>query len=397
MDDGTAGVSTTGINEPVFEWSNGETTATVTDLATGIYMVTISSPNGTCNEVRTFEILQDPSCLTVVSGYVYNDDATLSCDPNGNVIGQADVSVQLLPDDLYTTTDAEGYYEFLVPAGDYTIIALPVSPYVVICPDSEEINISINPGDPESTGNDFFLDILSNFDLYGYASSTVPHPGLLQTYQLTYCNNGFQTIDGTVVFTHDPLLTGFDLNASGASSYDPLTFTATWDFEDLSFFECEYITFQMLVPDGIPGGTIIHSVMVVQPILGDLSPMNNTYSWNKKIPNSGPNNITGDEESTTYKTGVNILSNAGESLQLLQNQPNPFKNYTIIPFYLNESEAAWLMILDANGRLIKEFGGFEKGYNQVQVDAADLEGNGVYYYQLVTQSTTKIEKMVLIK
>ena len=88
---------------------------------------------------------------------------------------------------------------------------------------------------------EIFWDILSNFDLYGYGNSSAAKPGQNQYYQLTYCNNGFQTIDGTLVFTHDPLLTGFDLMASGATSYDPVTFTATWDFEDLSFFECVQI------------------------------------------------------------------------------------------------------------------------------------------------------------
>ena len=291
MDDGNASVSTFGINEPVFEWSNGATTPDVSGLAPGIYTVTISSPIGACEEIRNFEILQDPSCLAVISGYVFNDDETLACDPNGDVVGQADVLIQLLPDDVFTTTDANGYYEFLVPSGDYIVRALPVSPYDIICPASEEIMITINPGDPESVDNNFFLDILSNFDLYGYGSSSVAQPGQIQHYQLTYCNNGFQTIDGTVVFVHDPELTGFDPVASGASSYDPATYTATWDFEDLSFFECEYITFTLIVPDDVTDGYVIHSQMEVQPLLGDISPFNNSYSWNRSVQNSGPNSI----------------------------------------------------------------------------------------------------------
>ncbi len=395
-DDGSAGVSTTGINDPLFEWSNGATTANVTDLAPGIYTVTISSPNGSCNEVRTFDILQDPGCLAIISGYVYNDDATLICDPEGNVIGQADVTVHLLPDDLFTVTDGNGYYEFLVPAGDYTIEALPVSPYVVICPDTEEIDVSILPGEPESTDNNFFLDILGNFDLYGYGSSSVAQPGQIQHYQLTYCNNGFQTIDGTLVFTHDPLLTGFDPDASGASSYDPATYTATWDFEGLSFFECEYINFTLIVPSNVPDGTVLYSEMVVQPILGDISPNNNTYHWNKTVHDPSPNSITGEDDDAV-RPETNMLLKANEGLDLQQNQPNPFNDNTTITFYLNESESARLIILDTNGRLVKQFEGFETGYNEIRVVADDLGGNGIYYYQLVTKNATITKKMVLIR
>jgi hypothetical protein len=232
--------------------------------------------------------------------------------------------------------------------------------------------------------------------LYGYGSSSVAQSGQVQHYQLTYCNNGFQTIDGTVVFTHDPVLTGFDPVASGATSYDPATFTATWDFESLSFFECHYINFTLMVPGNVPGGTVLHSVMVVQPILGDMSPSNNTYSWNKTVHDPAPNSINGEDGNTVIPE-ANFLSETKDGLNLLQNQPNPFKNHTVIPFYLNESEQARLIVLDTNGRLIKQYNGFTKGYNELTIFAEELNGNGIYYYQLVTKNTTLTEKMVLIK
>lgn len=391
MNDGTASVTTSRINLPVFEWSNGGTTSTITDLAPGIYTVTISSPSGNCEEIRTVEVLQDPGCLAVISGFVYNDDATLGCDPDGDVFGQEEVTVQLLPDDLYTTTDDDGYYEFLVPAGSYTVKALTVSPYVVICPDDEEINVDINPGDSESSDNNFFLDVLSNFDLYGYGSSSNPQPGQVQHYQLTYCNNGFQTIDGTVVFTHDPVLTGFDLNASGATSYDPATFTATWDFEQLSFFECEYITFTLFVPGDVQGGTVLESEMIVLPTLGDINSSNNNYSWTRTVHDPSPNSI-GDDDNQS-ENDQSMLT--GASPKLFQNHPNPFSNTTIIPIYIVDNGK--LNVLDMNGRLIKQFTGFTKGYHEVKVTSEDLGGDGIYYFQLVTKNATITEKMVFIR
>lgn len=393
-DDGTATVTTSGINNPVFEWNNGGNTSTISGLAPGTYSVTVSSSEGNCEEEKTVEVLQDPGCLTVISGYVYNDDATLACDPDGDVIGLGEVTVQLLPDDIFTTTDMDGYYEFLVPAGDYTLKALPVSPYEVICPDDGMIEVSIDPGGPGSNGNNFFLDILGNFELYGFGNSSIAQPGQLQYYQITYCNYGFQTIGGTLVFTHDPALTGFDPNAAGATSYDPATFTATWDFEDLSYFECEFVNFTLQVPASLPPGTVIVSQMVVQPILGDMNPSNNSYSWNRAVQNPSPNSITGGDQVPEAEIIREALAR-DKVTQLLQNQPNPFKISTVVPFYLVDATAARLSVFDSKGRLVRQYEGFTEGYNEVNILAADLGGNGLYYYRLQTNETILTGKMIL--
>jgi len=136
---------------------------------------------------------------------------------------------------------------------------------------------------------------------------------------------------------------------------------------------------------------------VVQPILGDISPNNNTYHWNKTVHDPSPNSITGEDDDDAVRPETNMLLKANEGLDLQQNQPNPFNNNTTITFYLNESESARLIILDTNGRLVKQFEGFETGYNEIRVVADDLGGNGIYYYQLVTKNATITKKMVLIK
>ena len=85
------------------------------------------------------------------------------------------------------------------------------------------------------------------------------------------------------------------------------------------------------------------------------------------------------------------------AFKLLQNQPNPFKNHTIIPFHLNEVENVKLRIVDVKGRLIREFSDFEIGYNEIRVDAGDLDGSGIYYYQLITEKSIETSKMILIE
>ncbi len=84
--------------------------------------------------------------------------------------------------------------------------------------------------------------------------------------------------------------------------------------------------------------------------------------------------------------------------QLFQNRPNPFKGATVISFNLPENEAGTLTIYDLSGRVIEVVQGeFNQGYNEVDINSADLSGHGVFYYQLEVANHTATKKMVLLK
>jgi hypothetical protein len=86
-----------------------------------------------------------------------------------------------------------------------------------------------------------------------------------------------------------------------------------------------------------------------------------------------------------------------EAFTLDQNRPNPWKHSTVIGFNLPEATHANLSIFDVNGRLIKQYNAFStKGYNEWQVNSADVPATGVYYYKLETNGQTAIRKMVLM-
>jgi len=82
---------------------------------------------------------------------------------------------------------------------------------------------------------------------------------------------------------------------------------------------------------------------------------------------------------------------------LLQNQPNPFRNETVIGFELAEAAAATVTIYDVAGRTIKQYNGdFAKGYNSLTINRSELSGSGVLYYQLQTADFSATKKMILV-
>ena len=82
---------------------------------------------------------------------------------------------------------------------------------------------------------------------------------------------------------------------------------------------------------------------------------------------------------------------------LFQNQPNPFRNETIIGFELAVDAAATVTIYDVAGRIIKQYNGdFAKGYNSLTINRSELSGSGVLYYQLETADFSATKKMILV-
>ena len=87
-----------------------------------------------------------------------------------------------------------------------------------------------------------------------------------------------------------------------------------------------------------------------------------------------------------------------EEFTLYQNRPNPFNESTTVGFFLPQTGKASLTIFDVSGKEIKNFeGDYNKGYNEVDVNASDLVSGNIYYYQLKTENNTATKKMVLLQ
>ena len=95
---------------------------------------------------------------------------------------------------------------------------------------------------------------------------------------------------------------------------------------------------------------------------------------------------------------LDFKDSESEGIQLYQNRPNPFRDNTSIGFYLPSSGEAVLSILDVQGKVLKEIRGtYEKGYQEIQLNAADLSGKGVLYYQLTTDKKQVVKRMIVIE
>jgi len=99
--------------------------------------------------------------------------------------------------------------------------------------------------------------------------------------------------------------------------------------------------------------------------------------------------------------GLNFNTEEGVALSnnfdLYQNQPNPFKEETVIGFNMPEAGAATLSIYDVSGKVLKLIqGDYAKGYNQVGVTRSELAGSGVLYYQLDTENDSATMKMIIV-
>ncbi len=84
---------------------------------------------------------------------------------------------------------------------------------------------------------------------------------------------------------------------------------------------------------------------------------------------------------------------------LHQNQPNPFRARTVIPFYLPESGEATLTIFDASGRVLyTRTNTFGQGDQQWSLQRSELtETSGILYYQLNSGQESATRKMLLIE
>jgi len=100
-----------------------------------------------------------------------------------------------------------------------------------------------------------------------------------------------------------------------------------------------------------------------------------------------------------HKLGIEFRGASPESYNftLLQNQPNPVKDQTLIKFSLPRAMDAQLLITDVNGRTVtQERGAFSKGWNEFRINRSSLQNSGIYYYQLRAGSFHETKKMILV-
>jgi len=125
-----------------------------------------------------------------------------------------------------------------------------------------------------------------------------------------------------------------------------------------------------------------------------------------KVLSLNPEFMKAEAYAATENTFVELLdvallfdnNLANQNFKLYQNKPNPFNQQTIIGFDLNQSEMVTLNIIDITGKLVKQIRQEAlNGYNEISIDTKDIDGKGVYYYQLATSIGVATKKMIIVE
>ena len=120
-----------------------------------------------------------------------------------------------------------------------------------------------------------------------------------------------------------------------------------------------------------------------------------------------------NDGSLKYQQAITFLQAVLAALQpnqtlLLANYPNPFNPETWIPYQLARGSNVWITIYDTRGAVVRRLalGYRAEGYYRARGRAAHWEGrnavgervaSGIYFYQLETDDTSLLRKMVILK
>lgn len=87
-----------------------------------------------------------------------------------------------------------------------------------------------------------------------------------------------------------------------------------------------------------------------------------------------------------------------DAIKLYQNNPNPFSNITEVLFDLPEDSNVSFKIYDSKGSILKTtHRHYSKGQNSILITGSDLKNQGIYFYELKTDKSTFVKRMVYIR
>jgi subtilisin-like proprotein convertase family protein len=286
--DGSATVSFAAGATPTIAWSNGQTGATATGLATGWYSVTMT--NAGCVTQRNVFVPASTVCVASITGFVLND--------NGNCIKDAaDVAVSnimirctntVTGAAQYDFTDAQGFYTFRVDTGHYIVNYYTQScdGYTLTCPQSGNINVHAALPNTSYTNNNFFrIAATGTYSLSAYLYKTTARPGFGQTFTLYYNNNNGAPINATMTFTHDPLLNAFTVTSGATPVYNSGTRTATWALS-LAAYAQGSVTIHCDMAQSVALGLPVSGSLSLTAVGTDVCPNDNSDNWTSITTNS---------------------------------------------------------------------------------------------------------------
>jgi len=266
-----------------YNWSNTQTTSSITNLGAGFYAVDVRDVNG-CYSWAGDSVFNPSNCVAKISGRVFND-MNGNCALDANESGLPQQIIQLNNGTLYYSDWTGKYYipPVLNPTVTYTIMQTPKNPWVQVCPSTA---IILNPTAGNTYPNNDFYDRPNPLynDLQIYIETDSSRPGFTFNQYISVFNNGTSTMTGTASLQHDALLN--IMNVGGASAYNSTTHTFTFSFNNLAPMTWASFAVSLQAPSSATLFTPLASYVVANPVSGDVTPQTNYDTLNYRVTGS---------------------------------------------------------------------------------------------------------------
>ena len=186
-------------------WSNGDTNVTTNNLNAGNYSVYLEDANGCDITIPvTIADLGGSNCGSI-NGTIYSDlNSTCLFDGGDQYLPNRIVTAN--PGNYIATADANGFYEFNIPFGTYTINRTSVTGYIPTCLPTGS-SVTTNLGTPSATDVSFgdSLEIIADASVY--ISGWNVRPQLSSTHTVYLQNPTNTSIGGELYYVIDSSMT----------------------------------------------------------------------------------------------------------------------------------------------------------------------------------------------
>jgi len=104
------------------------------------------------------------------------------------------------------------------------------------------------------------------------------------------------------------------------------------------------------------------------------------------------------KDESIYNVELKFAETLNHSVVVYQNRPNPFSGETAIGFVLPEQMDVTVNVYDLNGKVVfSKTENYAKGENELRIGANELQGNGVFIYEVSTKYGKEMKRMVRIQ
>ena len=323
--DGSATAYAIGGSAPyTFNWSNGQSGNTATELAPGCYQLVVTDNNG-CQKSAIIQIgytNENDDCYCIVTGVAF-EDTNDNCiyDAGENTLQNIRINCSGFGS---VFTNANGEYSFLLPSGNYDLSTTVLGYYPLAECQEQTYNVSVNPLSGCVIERDFAFNVNPIRDVSTYFQYNTPPVVGNNYYQKIIVKN-----EGTIAesdiqlnYLHDGQLMFQNSSLGSLTLNDPDNFPNFYEstsFPELQPGQVLEFTNNYLVPTNIPVNTEVifsDTVSYESPINtwnNDYSPWNNADNYNTNVvcsydPNNKIVSPSGEGEQGYITTNDSILT-----------------------------------------------------------------------------------------